>query len=200
MKSSDQSTCSFVDISEKDIFDAMKDIQGYIDISPGDFKEVFQVAYTHAVQRLRNSLKAVDIMTSPVIVIDIQADLKQTASVLAENKISGAPVVDADGRIAGIVSEKDFLALMGVGNIVSFMQLVAHCMNHHGCSIMELCHKSVKNVMTAPAITAGPQITVEAISTLIVEKKINRLPIVDGNNKPIGIVTRTDLVHANILS
>ena len=54
--------------------------------------------------------------------------------------------------------------------------------------------------MTAPAITAGPQITIDAISALFVEKQINRLPIVDADHRPIGIVTRTDLVHANLMS
>ncbi|MDO9110129.1 MAG: hypothetical protein Q7U40_05700, partial [Desulfatirhabdiaceae bacterium] len=71
-------TCSPVDISEKDILAAMKHIQGYIDISPGDFKEVFQVAYSHAIQRIMNSLTAADIMTSPVNAVGIEMDLRQT--------------------------------------------------------------------------------------------------------------------------
>ncbi len=111
----------------------MKDIQGYIDISLGDFKEVFQVAYSHAVQRIVNSLTAADIMTQPVNVIGIEMDLRQTAMFLAEKRISGAPVVDSDGRIAGIVSEKDFLAMMGMERPVSFMQIVVHCLNNKGC-------------------------------------------------------------------
>ena len=115
MRETNGKTCGPVDISESDILAAMKDIQGYIDISPGDFKEVFQVAYSHAVQRIMNSLTAADIMTRPVNVVGIEMDLLQTATFLAEKRISGAPVVDSDGRIAGVVSEKDFLAMMGVG-------------------------------------------------------------------------------------
>ena len=66
MSESSGKICGPVDISEQDIFAAMKEIQGYIDISPGDFKEVFQVAYSHAFQRIMNSLTAADIMTRPV--------------------------------------------------------------------------------------------------------------------------------------
>ena len=193
-------TCSPVDISEKDILAAMKHIQGYIDISPGDFKEVFQVAYSHAIQRIMNSLTAADIMTSPVNTVGIEMDLRQTATFLAEKRISGAPVVDSDGRIAGVVSEKDFLSIMGVGKPESFMQIVAHCLKNKGCMTADMKNHAIRDIMTAPAITAGPQITVGAISALFIDRQINRIPIVDADGKPIGIVTRTDLVQSNLLT
>ncbi len=197
---SNGNTCSPVDISEKDILAAMKHIQGYIDISPGDFKEVFQVAYSHAIQRIMNSLTAADIMTSPVNTVGIEMDLRQTATFLAEKRISGAPVVDSDGRIAGVVSEKDFLSIMGVGKPESFMQIVAHCLKNKGCMTADMKNHAIRDIMTAPAITAGPQITVGAISALFIDRQINRIPIVDADGKPIGIVTRTDLVQSNLLA
>ena len=197
---SNGNTCSPVDISEKDILAAMKHIQGYIDISPGDFKEVFQVAYSHAIQRIMNSLTAADIMTSPVNTVGIEMDLRQTATFLAEKRISGAPVVDSDGRIAGVVSEKDFLSIMGVGKPESFMQIVAHCLKNKGCMTADMKNHAIRDIMTAPAITAGPQITVGAISALFIDRQINRIPIVDADGKPIGIVTRTDLVQSNLLT
>jgi len=200
MSESNGKICGPVDISEQDIFAAMKEIQGYIDISPGDFKEVFQVAYSHAFQRIMNSLTAADIMTMPVHLIGIEMDLRQTATFLSEKRISGAPVVDSDGRIVGVVSEKDFLAMMGVGKTVSFMQIVAHCLNNKGCMTTVVSNHAIRDIMTAPAITAGPQITVGAISALFIDRQINRLPIVDAGGKPIGIVTRTDLVHSNLIS
>lgn len=188
--------CSPIDISENDIIEAMKDIQGYIDISPGDFKEVFQVAYSHAVQRLMSSLKASDIMTAPVHCLDLTMDLVQTATFLADRRISGAPVIDEEGRIAGVVSEKDFLARMGIGASHSFMQIISHCLHNKGCMATSLRNHFIRDIMTSPAITAGPEITVGAISALFIDRQINRLPIVDAGGRPVGIVTRTDLVHS----
>ena len=127
-----------IEIAETDILAAMKDIQGYIDISPGDFKEVFQVAYRHAVQRIRDSLRAADIMTRPVHCVGLEMDLVQAAAFMADKRISGAPVADAEGRIAGVVSEKDFLARMGLGKSVSFMQIIAHCLTNKGCMVTNL--------------------------------------------------------------
>ncbi len=196
MSEANERFCSPIDISELDILAAMKDIQGYIDISPGDFREIFQVAYSHAVHRLMDSRKASDIMTRPVHCIELEMDLVQTATFLADKGISGAPVVDADGRIAGVVSEKDFLARMGIGKSQSFMQIIAHCLHNKGCMATVLRNHAIQEIMTSPAITAGPEMTIGAISALFIDRQINRLPIVDGTDRPVGIVTRTDLVHS----
>jgi len=188
--------CGSIEISEPDIIEAMKDIQGYIDISPGDFKEVFQVAYTHAIQRIQNSLIATDIMTRSVHCVEHTMNLMQTATFLADKGISGAPVVDTEGHIVGVVSEKDFLGKMGLGKSASFMQVIAHCLNNKGCMVTVLHNHFIQDIMTAPAITAGPAISIGAISELFIDKQINRLPIVDIEGKVVGIVTRTDLVQS----
>ena len=185
-----------IEIAETDILAAMKDIQGYIDISPGDFKEVFQVAYRHAVQRIRDSLRAADIMTRPVHCVGLEMDLVQAAAFMADKRISGAPVADAEGRIAGVVSEKDFLARMGLGKSVSFMQIIAHCLTNKGCMVTNLRNHFIRDIMTTPAVTAGAEMTVGAISTLFIDRQINRLPIVDTDGRIIGIVTRADLVQS----
>jgi len=192
--------CSTIDISESDVIAAMKAIQGYIDISPGDFREVFQVAYTHALQRIKNSLKAQDIMTKPAHCVELNMDLIQAATFLADKRFSGAPVIDAAGKIVGVLSEKDFLAKVGLGQPTSFMQIVAHCLNNRGCMATSLHNHSVQEIMTAPAITAGPEMTMGVISTLFIDKRINRLPIVDPEGRPVGIVTRTDLVQSYCLT
>ncbi|RJX31242.1 MAG: CBS domain-containing protein [Desulfurivibrio sp.] len=185
-----------IEIAEQDILAAMKDIQGYIDITPGDFREVFQVAFRHAVQRIKDSVQAGDIMTSPVHCVGLEMDLRQTAAFMADQRISGAPVVDAAGRIAGMVSEKDFLSRMGLGPSASFMQIIARCLSNKGCMVTSLRNHAVRDIMTAPAITAGPEITMGEISALFIGRRINRLPIVDAGGVIIGIVTRTDLVRS----
>lgn len=200
MSETKNNCCTAIDISELDVIAAMKAIQGYIDISPGDFREVFQVAYTHALQRIKDFIKARDIMTKPAHCVELHMDLIQAATFLADKRFSGAPVIDATGKIVGVLSEKDFLAQMGLGQPTSFMQIVAHCLNNRGCMATSLRNHSVQEIMTAPAITAGPEMTMGAISALFVDKQINRLPIVDPEGRPVGIVTRTDLVQSYCLT
>ena len=185
-----------VEISEQDVIAAMKSIPGYLDITPGDFKEVYQAAYTLAIQRLLTSLKAVDLMTAPVELIDQDMDLVKAAALLAEKQISGAPVIDRAGKIVGVVSEKDFLREMGFGATPSFMQIATHCLNNKGCMICNLRNKTIADIMTKPPITGISEMTIGEISALFVNRRINRLPIVNADRRPVGIVTRTDLAHS----
>lgn len=200
MRQTKDDFCSPLNISEEDILEAMKDIQGYLDISPGDFKEIFQFAYRHAVTRIMDSRKAADIMTKEVHCVELAMDLRQAATFLADKKISGAPVIDIEGKVVGVVSEKDFLLKMGVGKAASFMQVIARCLNNKGCVTTSLHNHGIGEIVTAPAITAGSDMTIGAISTLFIDKRINRLPIVDSVGRPVGIVTRTDLVNSYCFS
>ena len=185
-----------VKISESDVVEAMKSIEGYIDITPGDFKEVYQLAYTLAIRRLLDSMTAGNIMSKPVLFVDQEMALVSAAHLLAEKKISGGPVVDRDGRVVGVVSEKDFLKEMGFGETPSFMQIATHCLNSRSCMIGRLRNRTVGDIMTKPPITAGAEMTIGAISTLFARRQINRLPVVDVDGRPIGIVTRSDLAHS----
>jgi len=188
--------CSQVDISEKDVVNAMKAMQGYIDITPADFKEVYRVAYALAKNRVLHSLTAREVMSAQVHCIGAEMDLVQTATLLAEKGISGAPVVDHEGKIVGVVSEKDFLAKMGAGKTGSFMQVIAHCLKNKGCVATPMLNRKVHDIMTTPAITATADTLVSAISALFREKNINRLPVIGKDQRPIGIVTRSDLVNS----
>ncbi len=71
MSSTNLRECAPVDISDEDIMKAMKSMQGYIDITPADFREVYRIAYALAKDRLMQALKAADIMTTPVHVVHI---------------------------------------------------------------------------------------------------------------------------------
>lgn len=185
-----------VDISQQDVFEAMKRIEGYIDITPGDFKEVYELASSLAIKRLLESLTAEKIMTRSVIFVDQELALDEAAELLAVKQISGGPVIDSDGKVVGVVSEKDFLKEMGFGTTPSFMQLATHCLSSKSCMIRKLHNKTVGDIMTKPPITAGSAMTIGAISALFAQHQINRLPIVDDVGRPIGMVTRTDLAHS----
>lgn len=185
-----------VAISEEDVIEAMSSIQGYIDITPGDFKEVYQAALRLAVKRLLTSLKAADLMTRTVHVVGREMSLADAADLLAQKRISGAPVIDRDGRIIGVVSEKDFLREMGFVTTPSFMQIATHCLHDRSCMICRLRNKFVGDIMSRPPITGFPEMTIGEISLLFQTNGINRLPIISEDGRPLGIVTRIDLAHS----
>jgi CBS domain-containing protein len=196
MSSANLPECDPVDISDDDVMAAMKSMQGYIDITPADFKEVYRLAYALARERMMKAFKAGDIMTTPAYVVNSETDLIATATLLAEKGISGAPVTGPDGRVIGVISERDFLRKMGADQEGSFMQVIAHCLKDKGCLAAPMVNRTAGDVMTAPAVTATAGMPIDRISSLMSEKNINRVPIVDTAGKPIGIVTRSNLVNA----
>jgi CBS domain-containing membrane protein len=188
--------CQPVEISDEDVADAMRSMQGYIDITVNDFREVYRMAYALAVDRIKNALKAEEIMTRPVIVIPAHATLMQAARILADNAISGAPVVDSMDKVVGVVSEKDFITRMGSNDACCFMEVIARCLEDKGCLAAPMRKWTAADIMSAPAVTATQEVSVSAISALLMEKKMNRLPIVDLHGRAVGIVTRSDLVQS----
>jgi len=188
--------CAPIDISDDDVLKAMTSMQGYIDITPADFREVYRVAYTLAEERMMNALKAADIMATPVHLVRSDTELIAAATLLAENGISGAPVTDRDGRIVGVISEKDFLRKMGADQNGSFMQVIAHCLKNKGCVATPMVNRIAGDIMSTPVTTASADSSIGRISALMVDKTINRVPIVDTAGKVVGIVTRSDLVNS----
>ncbi|MFP3980413.1 MAG: HPP family protein [Desulfobacterales bacterium] len=114
-----------VDLENEDIIAAMKEMQGYIDITPADFMEIYRFAYNHAVDRIARSMRAEDVMTREVICVHPDTSLVETAERMAAANISGVPVVNGNDAVIGVISEKDFLKKMGAEPSGSFMGIAA---------------------------------------------------------------------------
>jgi len=191
--------CVPADIAEEDIFEAMKDISGYLDITPADCKEIYLMAYQHAVTRLTRSVKAYDVMTRDVAYVLENTPIRDVAQIMAERHVSGVPVISSDDRVVGIISEKDFLVAMGGGQVETFMGVVAQCLRGGACLAAPIRTQYAKDIMTSPAITVGELTPVFDLANVFSLKAINRVPVTDADGRIVGIVSREDLVKAQLL-
>ncbi len=178
-------------ISDDDILKAMEDISGYIDITPEDFKELYKHASEHALRRLLKSISARDIMTRDVITVKKNKRLRDVAGILAKMRITGLPVVDEEGVVRGVVSEKDILKRMGFD---TFMDFVSGYLNKGETSLSSIGDIRVEEIMSTPPVTVFEDTTLMEIMRLFIEKDINRVPVVDKDMKIRGIVTRHDIL------
>lgn len=183
-------------LSDEDVYAAMKKIPGYLDISAGDFKELYLLAYQHAETRLYNSLRVADIMTRQVITALPATPLAEAAALMAKNHITGIPVVQEDGTVVGILSEQDFFRNMGDGSQTSCMALIADSLVSGGCFALSIRGKIAGEIMTTPAITVLKNAPLHEVGKMMREKKINRVPVTDNKMRLLGILTRSDLMHA----
>lgn len=189
-----------MEVSDRDIYEAMKDIPGYLDITAADFRELYRVAYRHALERLSRSIRARDIMTGKPVSVKRETPLRDVAKLMAERGVAGVPVTEDDGRVAGVISEKDFLSRMGGGDTQSFMAIVAQCLKGKGCVALPIRAKKAEDIMTTPAVTVNEDATVLDIAALFKKKNINRVPVVDREGRLTGIVSRADIVGAPLIS
>ncbi len=188
-----------LDLSDDDILEAMGKMSGYFDITPGDFREVFHFAYNHAFDRLTQSLSARDIMTRKVISVHVGSNLKDVAKKMADNVVSGVPVLGDDKRVAGVISEKDFLAHLIEKDVTTSMGMVTEVLQSPTTIVLSLADKNAKDIMTTPAVTVVESTLVSDITRLFVENSINRVPVVSSERKLVGIVSRNDILGTSRL-
>jgi CBS domain-containing protein len=135
-----------------------------------------------------------DLMTRDVVTINPDADLKEAARRLSGLRISGMPVVDADHRVLGIISEADILSLAGVKKGHTFKDVLRHVL---GAPLpVRKKGNTVGEIMSSPAITTDPDRDIRAVAAILDEKRIKRLPVVDEEGRLVGVIARADIVRA----
>lgn len=123
----------------------------------------------------------------------------EVAGIMAAKGVAGVPVMDQEKRVVGVISEKDFLKRMGASNTKSFMGIVAECLKGKGCVAVSIRGKNAEDIMSTPPITVKKDAALVDISNTFREKNINRVPVVDSDERLIGIVSREDVVRTPLL-
>jgi len=184
-------------LTDEDIYEAMRRVPGYLDITAADFKELYAIAYRHAIERLAKSLRAADIMTREVISVAPDTPLEEVAEIMGKRGISGLPVADAAGRVVGVISEKDFLARLGAEKLDNFMTMVARCLKARGCITLSMRADRAEDIMSSPAVTVREETPYAELVGLLSAGGINRVPVIDAENRLVGIVSRGDIIRAS---
>lgn len=143
-------------------------------------------------------MKVSDVMTANVVTVGAQTPLRDVAALLSERKISGLPVVEA-GQVVGVVSEGDIIAKER-GRAPEHHGLLGALLDDRATAELKLEARTAGTAMTSPALTITPDRSVADAAGLMVDKGVNRLPVVDAEGQLLGIVTRADLVRVFVRS
>jgi CBS domain-containing protein len=139
-------------------------------------------------------MKIKDVMSTDVVTVSTGTSLKEVAETLADRRISGLPVVDEEGFVVGVVSEADIL--FKERGPSSRRGVFAWLLDRYGFEGQLKLEATVAGeAMTEPPIVIGPERPVAEAAHLMLDRRVNRLPVVE-NGKLVGIVTRSDLVRA----
>jgi CBS domain-containing membrane protein len=181
-------------LTEEDLRDALKEVGTFVDITESDLKKIYEIAVRIAKERCAHSWLAREIMTRDVITVQKDTDVYEAGRLLIRHKISGMPVVDDENHVIGMITQADLLTMAGIprGHVFNDV-VIKYVMNkpvpHHRTG------GKVKDIMTTPVITVSPETTAKRIATILDRKRIKRVPVVDDENRLLGIVSRGDIVR-----
>ncbi len=180
-------------LEEEDLRAALREMKTYVDVTEDDLKRIYEIALRHARQRVAVKVPVQAVMTTTVVAVQKDTALAEAAQLLSQHKISGMPVLDEGKRVLGVVSEADLLVLAGLRKDHTFRDILHHILGEPGGTKSGRGNQ-VADVMSAPALTIGPDEDIRKAAAILDERRIKRLPVVDKDGILVGIISRADIV------
>lgn len=184
-----------VSLTEEDFREALREVGTFVDITEADLKSLYEIAVRIAKDKCARTWLAREIMSRDVITVKKDTDIHEAGRLLIKHKISGMPVVDDNNRVIGMITEADLLTMAGIprGHVFNDMVMkyvLGKPTPHHREG------KKVEDVMSDHVITVHPTTSAREIAAILDKKRIKRVPVVDNENRLVGIVSRGDIVRA----
>ena len=142
-----------------------------------------------------------DWMNRDLVTVKPNTPIADAVKLLVDRRISGLPVIDDDGKLVGIISEADLMwreqgieqppYMLFLGGVIYFQNPLTYDRDLH-----KVLGQTVGEVMTPHAISISADTLLPTAAKIMHDKKIHRLPVVDENDRPIGIITESDIVRA----
>jgi CBS-domain-containing membrane protein len=145
-------------------------------------------------------LQARDIMTTEVMTVSPQTTVLDLARLLAEHKINGAPVVDDNGRLVGVVTQSnliDRVKKFELPHVVTILDahFYLELPGTFKKNLEKLVGNLVSDIMAAPPVTITADVQVDEIASIMARRQVHTLPVLDGD-KIIGIIGKIDIIRA----
>jgi CBS domain-containing membrane protein len=182
-----------IDLRDADILDAMRHIPGYLDITTEDFRAIYRLAHRHAIERTLGGLRAERLMRAVVTPLEPDMRLDAAARVLVASGFKGLPVVGADRRVLGMLTETDFLRRLRAD---TFLDLMLRLLDEPG-EFAHRCHETpVSAAMTSPAVTVPSGAGYHEMLAAFRGHDGRSMPVVDPENCLRGLLLRKDFLGA----
>jgi len=144
------------------------------------------------------TLTAADLMTRDVITIPQHLSLQGAAQMLERSQITGAPVVNEAGACVGVLSASDFVrwARREHEHSVSCTTERGICSDWQMIEIEDVPADEACTCMTSDLVTVAPETPITELARRMLDAHIHRIIVVDAQDRPIGIISSTDILAA----
>jgi CBS domain-containing protein len=144
-------------------------------------------------------MKVRDIMTSEVITVQPDTPVHEIARLMHSHDVSGLPVVDDTGAVIGVITELDMIIRHTRLHMPAYLQIweariYLESPGRWQERLRRMTGVTAAELMTAPVLTIGPDAEIEDLAELMVQRRINPVPVVEAG-KLVGIVSRSDIIR-----
>ncbi len=180
-------------VERADLEDALKEIGSYIDVSGYDLEEIYSLASLHAGRRALAAVKVADIMQREVPTCEYGDELAVIWEQMRIDRNMGLPVIDLARHVIGIVTLVDFLSHVDGRFPGTPVQRLVRLI-HRTPGLSSNKPEVAGQIMTAPAITVRDDAPIISLVPLFAEDKIHHLPVVNEEQRLVGMVTQAELL------
>ncbi|QNI55011.1 CBS domains-containing protein [Synechococcus sp. BIOS-E4-1] len=142
-----------------------------------------------------------EVMSAPVLTVTAETPLQDAVSLLNDHHVSGLPVVDVDGVLIGELTEQDLMVResgVDVGPYVMLLDSVIYLRNplNWDRQVHQVLGNTVGDLMHRDSHSCDVSLPLPKAASMLHEKGTQRLIVVDANRRPVGVLTRGDVVRA----
>ena len=142
---------------------------------------------------------AKDIMTSDVITVQMTTTVKELAEIFWKNRISGAPVLDDDGKVISVVTENDLIdqsKKVHIPTMISLLDSVIFLESSKKteAEIKKMAGNTVQDICSKELVSVSEETGLDHIATIMAEKKVHTLPVIQ-NDRLTGVIGKSDIIR-----
>ena len=142
-----------------------------------------------------------EVMSAPVLTVTAETPLQDAVSLLNDHHVSGLPVVDGEGVLIGELTEQDLMVResgVDVGPYVMLLDSVIYLRNplNWDRQVHQVLGNTVGDLMHRDSHSCEGSLPLPKAASMLHDKGTQRLIVVDAERRPVGVLTRGDVVRA----
>lgn len=181
--------------SKTDLEKALRDLDIVLDVSEVDLNRIYSGIGAQAYRRKMGEITCGDIMSRDLITVGPETDLEEVWALLRYHKVATVPVIDLSRKLVGIITLVDFLKRADLKKYEDFEEKLVKVIRGTPGATTEKASKA-KEIMVTRLVTAQESMHIVELVSLLSNRGLHHIPIVNDEQRLVGMVTQSDLIAA----
>lgn len=174
---------------------ALAEMNVFVDVSEAELGRIYDAASLHAWRREFGELTCGRLMSRVLVTVEFATELDEAWTLLSGSGVKALPVLDRGRHVLGVVTQMDFIAHAGMGEAKDFAGRLRRLLARTP-TVTSAKPEVVGQIMTAPAVTVRENSHIAALVPLMSDRGLHHIPIVDEEDKLVGMIAQSDLIAA----